>query len=482
MRTRRDQVQAYRFVTRRIVSALLSGEPETSELPMRRLGMAVFGSTMVALIVLGGVGAYGLFTSNRAPLAEGTLVIERETGAKYVYREDGKLYPTLNFASARLLAGGDAVTRTMSQASIRQVPRGHTVGIPDAPDALPEPKSLVGLPWSVCNVPDPADVARPTTAVVIHQQLSGGTALGAEAVLLSSGDNRYLVWNNLRMRVSGGDATIAALGMTSVRPLVVGEQVVNAIAAGPDLAPVQVAGAGEPSPHRVGAGTSVVGQVFRAAGQHFVLARTGLVSISEITARLLLAGGGEISDITAEQAGSLLSQERLDPEGFPQTIPQIRPVAAARAAICATYRHAGAGGVLTTTVEVFDRAPSELSPERSLQVQQTGRDAVRTVERVVVPGGHGVLARAMPGNGEGDGDAVGGTVYLITDQGVRYPLGTASGDAKAALGYGDTTPVAVPASMLALIPVGPTLDATAAMRFADPAAAPAPAQSPATGG
>src|SRR4051812_28880045 len=104
MRTRRDQVQAYRFVTRRIVSALLSGEPETSELPMRRLGMAVFGSTMVALIVLGIVGAYGLFTSNRAPLETGTLVIERETGAKFVYREDGKLYPTLNYASARLLA------------------------------------------------------------------------------------------------------------------------------------------------------------------------------------------------------------------------------------------------------------------------------------------------------------------------------------------------------------------------------------------
>ena len=53
MRTRRDQVQAYRFVTRRIVSALLSGDPETNELPMRRLGMAVFGSVIAAAVVLG---------------------------------------------------------------------------------------------------------------------------------------------------------------------------------------------------------------------------------------------------------------------------------------------------------------------------------------------------------------------------------------------------------------------------------------------
>ena len=300
-------------------------------------------------------------------------------------------------------------------------------------------------------------------------------------MLLSSGDTRYLLWNNMRMRISGGDATIAALGMTSVRPLVVGAQVVNAITAGPDLAPVSIAGAGQPSPHQVGAGSSVVGQVFRAAGQHYVLTRTGLASISEITARLLLAGGGEISDITAEQVGDAFSPERLDPEGFPQTVPQIRPVTAARAAICATYRRDGAGA-LTTTVEVFDRSPSELAPDASLQVQQTGRDPVRTVERVVVPGGHGVLARAMPGNGEGDGGAQGGTVYLITDQGIRYPLGTASGDAQAALGYGGTTPVAVPGSMLALIPVGPTLDAAAALRFADPATAATPAQTPVAGG
>lgn len=124
MRTRRDQVQAYRFVTRRIVSALLSGDPETTNLPMRRLGMAVFGSVITAAVVLGGVGAYGQLTGNTAPLNDQTLVIERETGATYVFMS-GQLHPTLNYASARLILDKpDAEVRTMSQAALRDRSRG----------------------------------------------------------------------------------------------------------------------------------------------------------------------------------------------------------------------------------------------------------------------------------------------------------------------------------------------------------------------
>ncbi|TML24664.1 MAG: type VII secretion protein EccB, partial [Actinobacteria bacterium] len=55
MQTRREQVRAYRFVTRRVVSALLSGEPETTDLPMRRLSIAIFGSAMLAIIVFAGI-------------------------------------------------------------------------------------------------------------------------------------------------------------------------------------------------------------------------------------------------------------------------------------------------------------------------------------------------------------------------------------------------------------------------------------------
>ncbi|MER6595801.1 type VII secretion protein EccB, partial [Micromonospora purpureochromogenes] len=235
MRTRRDQVQAYRFVTRRIVSALLSGDPETTNLPMRRLGMAVIGSVLTAAIVLGGAGAYGQFTGNTAPLEANTLVIERETGATYVFA-DGVLHPTLNYASARLILNeADPPTRTMSRASIEDRPRGRTVGIVGAPDALPDRKSLIGLPWSVCDVPDPGDSRRSTTRVVIDRPLTGGTPLADRAVLVRGDGQRFLLTGGSRLQIVGGDPALAALRMANATALDVGAQLLNAVPAGPAL-------------------------------------------------------------------------------------------------------------------------------------------------------------------------------------------------------------------------------------------------------
>jgi type VII secretion protein EccB len=470
MRTRRDQVQAYRFVTRRIVSALLSGDPETTDLPMRRLGLAVFGSAMVAAIVLAGAGVYGLMTKGGAPLETNTLVIEKETGATYVF-VDGRLYPTLNYTSARLILGdGAPPVRSMSQASIRERPRGRMVGIVGAPDDLPDRSSLVGLPWSVCNTPDPADPRRPTTRLVVNQRLSGGVPLGDQAILVSVNGVRYLLSRNTWMQIIGDDTAIAALKMASVRPIEVGQQLINAVPAGPRLREPFIAGDDEPSQLQVGNGSDRVGQIFRAADQHYVLTQDGLVPIGEVTALLLRRDGGGVKDITPEQAGQVLSDQRLEDEGVPQKLPELRQVGLGRATVCATYQAGSAGAPPTTTIEVFDRTPPELSPTApgSIEVRQNERDTVRTAERVVVPGGKGALVQAMPGVGEGGQGAAGSTVYLITSQGIRYPLGTRSGDAVTALGYGGVTPLAVPASLLALIPTGPALERDAALNYFDP--------------
>ncbi|MEV4655075.1 type VII secretion protein EccB [Micromonospora sp. NPDC049301] len=478
MRTRRDQVQAYRFVTRRIVSALLSGDPETTNLPMRRLGMAVFGSVLAAAVVLGGVGAYGQLTGNTAPLEENTLVIERETGATYVFVE-GQLHPTLNYTSARLILNeADPAVRTMSQASLRDRPRGRTVGIVGAPDALPNRKSLTGLPWSVCDVPDPADPRRSTTRVVIDRALPGGTPLGDRAVLVTVDGQRHLLTGNARLQVLGGDQAIAALRMTGTTPLPVGQQLLNAVPAGPPLRKPSLPGQGDRSGLSVAGRTATIGQVFRAAGQHYVLAREGLVSISEITALLMISGGGQITDITPDQVGRLFTDQRVDEEGLPQTLPVLYPARSGQTLLCATYRAGSAGGPPTTTVEVFDRAPAELTASEPgpVPVRQTARDAVRTAEAVLLPGGKGVLAQAAPGAGTSGSGAAGSTVYLISPQGVRYPLG--SGETLAVLGYGGVTPLAVPGSLLSLIPTGPTLSREDATAYFSPGGAPSSAPAP----
>ncbi|AXO32877.1 type VII secretion protein EccB [Micromonospora sp. B006] len=482
MRTRRDQVQAYRFVTRRIVSALLSGDPETNDLPMRRLGMAVFGSVIAAAVVLGGVGAYGQLTSNSAPLEPNTLVIERETGATYYFGEDRVLRPTLNYASARLIVNDAAATpRTMSQASIKDRPRGRLVGIVGAPDDLPDRKSLVGLPWSVCDVPDPNDTQRSTTHLVIDRTLPGGTALTDRAVVVRTGEARYLLTGGSRLRVAGDDQALVALKMAGVTNLTVGQQLLNAVPVGPVLRKPTIDGDGGPSGLAVAGRPARIGQVYQAAGQYYVLTRQGLATVREVTALLLLGRGGEVTQITPDEAGRLLTDQRLEPDGLPARLPTPHEVRPGRTALCATYRPGPAGQPPTTTLEVFDSPPAELTEATAaMPSRQGGRDAVRTAENVLLPGGKGVLAQATAG--ESGKPAAGSTVYLITAQGIRYPLGTDGGDAKSALGYGDVTPLAVPASLLALVPTGPTLSRADAMAYFDASSPPAPTASPSAGG
>ncbi|MFD2763613.1 type VII secretion protein EccB [Micromonospora eburnea] len=463
MRTRRDQVQAYRFVTRRIVSALLSGDPETNDLPMRRLGMAVFGSVIAAAVVLGGAGAYGQLTGNAAPLESNTLVIERETGATYVYTE-GVLYPTLNYASARLILDeADPTVRTVSQASIKDRPRGRAVGIVGAPDDVPDRKSLVELPWSVCDVPDPADPQRSTTRLVVDRPLSGGTPLTDRAVLVRADGKRYLLTNGARLRIVGDQKALVALKMASATPLAVGQQLLNAVPVGPELRKPTIDGEDGSSPLTVGDRPARVGQVFRAAEQYYVLTRQGLVTITEMTALLLLGGGGKVTDLTPNQAGQFLTDQRLEPAGLPEKLPTMHEVQPGRTVLCATYRKGGSGQPPVTTLEIFDQPPTELTAAAGVTARQGSRDAVRTAESVLLPGGKGVLVQATAG--ESGKAAAGATVYLITAQGVRYPLGPG---AKAALGYGEVTPLAVPASLLALVPIGPTLAREDAMAHFDP--------------
>ena len=77
------------------------------------------------------------------------VILEKETGAKYVY-VNGRLHPVANYSSAVLIVGARR-TVSVARRSLAGVPRGAVLGIPDAPDALPGSRELVGGPWSVCS-------------------------------------------------------------------------------------------------------------------------------------------------------------------------------------------------------------------------------------------------------------------------------------------------------------------------------------------
>jgi hypothetical protein len=69
---------------------------------------------------------------------------------------------------------------------------------------------------------------------------------------------------------------------------------------------------------------------------------------------------------------------------------------------------------------------------------------------VVVPPGAGALVST---------NSVDGTVLLVTEPGIAYPVPPA---AMSALGYSGVVPVPLPAALLGRIPLGPALDPVAA--------------------
>jgi type VII secretion protein EccB len=476
MRTRREQVQAHRFVTRRIVSALLSGEPETSELPMRRLGLALFGSVLVAAIVLAVVGVIGFVNPGGGRAEAGELVIMRETGARYVL-VDRTLHPVLNWTSALLFAGSDQpAVRQMSRRSLSAYDIGAPIGIPGAPDPPPDRKALLRLPWSVCSVTAAGGSTAITTQVLVGRAPSGGAGPGDAALLVATGgegtpETRYLIWDDRRFRVTD-DAALTALDLAAVRPVRVGQPLVNSITAGPDLAPPRIPRTGENSARPINGAVAKIGSVYRSGQQFYVLLDRGLAPIGSVTARLLLARETRPPvGISAAEAANADVEDVVEPAGFPAAVPAIARVQAEATMVCAVRTGAETRG-RTTSVAAYGPGDEQLAMPLADSVARDGADGVRTADRVLVASGRGALVRAQPAP-DVRSDT---TIYLITDQGYKYPLRDADGvSAVTALGYAGYDPVPVPSSVLALVPTGPTLDPRAARQFYRPGLAPASA-------
>lgn len=463
MRTRRDQVQAYRFMIRRVVSAMLSGEPEAVERPMRRLGLSMFASTMVAALVLAGAGVWGLVTGQGSELDGDMLVIQGDTHSRYVYL-DGVLYPVANLASARLIlqSANPEQRDNVPASALQDLPRGDTLGINGAPDALPPPESLLGTPWRVCSVPPDADSREPSTTLVVGGDFPDGVNIGDQGLYVTAGDDRYLLWRERLLRIAHEVAPVT-LGVSAVSPAPVGEPLANAIISGPDLDVVRPDDFGEPTDYVINDRTAEAGYIYLTTGQHYVMTHDGLRPLGHMTVALRRTiGFAKIRDITgAEVTAYLDSNEPLEPEGYPRDVPEMHPATGQPVTVCAVYRGGGTGeDESQVTVEIYEQPPAELEP--SLALRQTDQDAVAIPDRFHLESGHGALVREASTGGEA---AAGDTVYLITDAGMRYPVGGA--EAQQALGYGEANPVPVPSHILALIPRGPLLDIEEARRGAE---------------
>ena len=482
MQTRRDQVQAYRFAQARLQAAVLGADPDRAESPLRRSGVATFAGVMVATLVVAGFGVLGLVrpSSKVGWDAPGVLVVEKETGTRFVYDPvDGALHPVLNYASARLALDRPAVrVEQFSRASLAGVRRGAPRGIPGAPDALPAADGLVAGPWSVCSGVTDGAAGRPSLSVSVGSAPSGTRVSGDKAVVVRSEDDgrTYLVWQDSRLLIPDSKAVLAVFGGDAWQVLTVSSRWLNAIAPGHDLVPPLPSGIGSALPYRVGSRTVYLGQVLRmqveggVGTRYYVALADGVAGVSDVVALLLLVdpqtrfayGGGNPVAFEVQPADIAKAPQAATPlpdDGLPSTIPQDAMAAesadgAPPAHVCGVFADP-TGKDPAARVWLADRVPGAASgvpaPAAGAPSDAAVPKGMDVPVEVIVPPGRAAIVHPLVHAGQASS-----ATFLVTDLGAAFPVPTDG--ARAALGYGGADVVPVPKGILDLVPVGPVLD------------------------
>lgn len=470
MLNRRDQVQAYRFVQARLNAALLYGDPDRPDSPMTRLTIAMLSGVMVAVLLIAGFGVYGLVRPGGKDSwrTTGVLVIEKETGARFVYDgNDQALHPVLNYASARLILNNpNPSTSLFSRDSLRGARRGAALGLAGLPDALPDGKGLIEGPWTVCS--EPVEGGSPAITVVAGAAVPGPALGDGGALLVTLPDgSAHLLWRGRRLLVRDPAHAAPALSLDRAAAVAVAPAWVNTVPPGPDLAAPKVAGAGQSAPYEVGSRPVRLGQVLRVGAEGGVAARYFLVTPDGVapltnTAALLTLGdpataaaysGASPTPIDvplADLSATRQPKASILPPGFPDQVPVLRPVAPG-AALCAAYTDTS-GASLDVALSTSQRSPALAA----------GTAAVSGGVRLALPPGRAALVSLLPHGGQKTN-----TAFLVTEEGVKYPIPSVA--AKSALGYGSVVPVPLPAGIADLIRTGPALDPAKANRSASAA-------------
>ncbi|TDD50781.1 type VII secretion protein EccB [Saccharopolyspora elongata] len=476
MASKRDQLQAYQFLVQRAISALVTRETDPEQPPFRRPTGAVLASIALAIVSLACVGVYGMIVpgGNNAWRKDAAVIVEKETGTRYVYLND-RLYPVANYASALLLLGDHRATQQVSRNSLADVPRGPRIGIPGAPDALPGPDRLLTGSWSLCSAPasDVAGSRIEESVLLAGAEPAGGAGLGDQALLveLAPTGERYLIWRGRRHQINAYDAVVGTgLALTSEPWARVGQAWLDVLPEGAPIEPLAVAQAGEPSAAVEGrtdirVGMLLVVQTSGGGQQYYLAERDALRPITQLQhdiqladARTMLAAypGGEPKAV--QLAPSLAATaRRLDPVvaaagSAPATRPAVARLRDREATVCATFGQGGAVPLLVVDPVLPPADPMTATTRRSVH-------GTPLADRVHVPPGWAAVVEAMPSE-----QAPVGTLTVVTDMGRRYPV--AAPEVLRMLGYASARPVRLPAGLVARLPEGPALDPNAAMRQA----------------
>ncbi|MGF1662626.1 MAG: type VII secretion protein EccB [Kineosporiaceae bacterium] len=442
MASKRELVEAHAFNHRRLVTAFTSGMPEGRELEPRRPVRAVVAGAVLAGLVMAGVAVYGYLRPGLPDdWDENRLIVAEDSGSRYVTTGDGVLRPVLNIASARLvLAPADGSIVSVPDAELEDLPRGATIGIPGAPDSLPDAERLVTTGWSSCLGRDED----------VQVRLGGASAARsvetARAAVVTADSATWVLWAGRRFPLEDDTAAqvLLALRLDQTPPRAVPPRWLNLFPVGPALRPFPVPGAGDPVPGGTSApagatlGTVVEVTAVDGSVTRYVQSSQGLVPMSDVALAIygvatvappLQIAQGELAGSTAVPASTLY------PSQWPAELPRPWP----DDVVCVVLE----SGVDQVPGVALARPADTSAPQGP-------------VAPVVVEPGAGALVRAVNGSVINRG-----TVYLVDGVGQRYALG---GGAAERLGYADVVPVPVPLPWVESFTEGPELSGAAAAR------------------
>jgi type VII secretion protein EccB len=436
---RRDLLQSYRLMTQRTALALIAGEPDSPNQPLRRRNIATISGILAGVIACAVFGVLGMLSPGGVTglTKAGTLVIDKDTATPYVPCQaagEQKLCPALNYASALLALSTTNVNRVdVTQKTLADYKIGPTLGLAGLPQDLPTSADLIKGPWSVCI--DSSNVS----TLIGGASVTGGTKLTtATAELVTSLGQTWVLFMGARYQIA--NATMAEL-WPQATPQNVSPAWLNTIPQNPNgFTPPVISSWGQTV--QGPAGQAKAGQVYSVSSaglgtQYFVLETDQkLHNVTAVQATLLEHEPGAPAQATLAAGQATNLGAPVPNGGLPASKPTIPQFTSP---VCVSL---GAG--LSRTITTGGTMPANPTP--------TGNGSPTTVDKVWLPQGHGALIGVTGGP-----DLPPVKSWFLLDGATRYGL---AGSAVAGdLGY-DLSQVetVLPASLVDVLPQGPALD------------------------
>ena len=462
----RTQVTGYQFLARRTAMALTRWRVRMEIEPGRRQTLAVVASVSAALVICLGALLWSFINPSGA-LNESPIIADRDSGALYVKVGD-KLYPALNLASARLIAGRPDNPHKVRSSQIAEQPHGPLVGIPGAPSEF-APTNPASSSWLVCDsVTSSAGVGAPSSVTVTV--IDGTPDLtnrrhvlnGSDAVVLRYENDTWVIRQGRRSRIDASNrAVLLPLGLTPENvndARAMSRALFDSLPVGPELTVPKVPDAGKPAgfagaPGPVG--TVIVTPQISGPQQYSVVLADGVQTVTAVVAQILQNEGTPAGNAPVVVAPSSLAKmpvvNGLDLSAYPDGPLKVQDIRD-NPATCWWWEKTNGEERARVQVISGPTIPVKASDSEKVVSLVKSDGSGREADRVFFGPDYGNWVEVT---GNDPASSTSESLWWLTSSGVRFGVDN-SRDARAALGL-TSQPSPAPWVALRLLAPGPAL-------------------------